>query len=204
VIDEQPLVYDPWSVVALPDGHDAAAYGLPRLAPPGDESAPAAPAEASEDAVAIYLREIGRRHLLSVREERELGRCVEDGRVLDDTALQVVAAGGVVGGAGFGVAFLGALRALSAAIPADHRAAVMSAFYVVAYVSISVPAVVAGLLVTPLGLEATFEWFGAIVAALALVVAAEAWRTRPRATCVSGSPGWRRARGSAAVERSRP
>src|SRR4051812_18892060 len=53
-------------------------------------------------------------------------------------------AGGLVGGAGFGVAFLGALRALSAAIPADERAAVMSAFYVVAYLSISVPAIVAG------------------------------------------------------------
>ena len=46
-------------------------------------------------------------------------------------------AGGVVGGAGFGVAFLGALRALSAAIPPEHRAGVMSAFYVVAYLAIS-------------------------------------------------------------------
>ena len=89
--------------------------------------------------------------------------------------------GSVVGGAGFGVAFLGALRALSAVIPPDHRAAVMSAFYVVAYGSLSVPAILAGLLVTPLGLDATFEIFGAVVAGLALVVAAEAWRTRPRA-----------------------
>ena len=47
----------------------------------------------------------------------------------------------VVGGAGFGVAFLGALRALSAAIPHEHRAQVMSAFYVVAYSSLSLPAV---------------------------------------------------------------
>jgi MFS family permease len=88
-------------------------------------------------------------------------------------------AGAVVGGAGFGVAFLGALRALSGAIPHEHRAAVMSAFYVVAYLAISVPAIIAGVLVTPLGLEPTFEIFGSIVAALALVVALEAWRTRP-------------------------
>ena len=88
--------------------------------------------------------------------------------------------GSLVGGAGFGVAFLGALRALSIVIPPDHRAAVMSAFYVVAYLSISVPAILAGLLITPLGLDTTFEIFGAVVAALALVVAGEAWRTRPR------------------------
>ena len=55
----------------------------------------------------------------------------------------------------------------------------MSAFYVVAYSAISVPAILAGVAVTPLGLEPTFEIFGSIVAALALVVALEAWRTRP-------------------------
>ncbi|HEX6021229.1 MAG TPA: MFS transporter [Solirubrobacter sp.] len=87
--------------------------------------------------------------------------------------------GAVIGGAGFGVAFLGGLRALSAVIPPQHRAEVMSAFYVVAYLAISLPAVLAGVLVTPLGLEATFEIFGSVVAALALAVAFEAYRTRP-------------------------
>jgi hypothetical protein len=87
--------------------------------------------------------------------------------------------GGVLGGAGFGVAFLGALRALSAAIPPEHRAEVMSALYVVAYTAISLPAIAAGILVTPLGLVTTFEIFGSVVAAIALVVAFEAWRTRP-------------------------
>jgi MFS family permease len=89
-------------------------------------------------------------------------------------------AGSVVGGIGFGLAFLGGLRTLVAAIPAEHRAAVMSAFYLVAYASLSVPAVVAGVVVTHLGLEPTFETFGSIVTGLALVVALEAWRTRPR------------------------
>ena len=98
--------------------------------------------------------------------------------VADSAALYL--AGALVGGAGFGVAFLGALRALSAVIPAAHRSAVMSAFYVVAYGALSLPAVLAGILVTPLGLRTTFEVFGAAVAALALVVAFEAWRTRPR------------------------
>jgi MFS family permease len=88
-------------------------------------------------------------------------------------------AGSIVGGIGFGVAFLGALRALSAAIPAEHRGAVMSAFYVVAYSSLSLPAILAGLLDTPLGLRPTFEIFGSAIAALALTVAGLAWRTRP-------------------------
>ena len=94
-------------------------------------------------------------------------------------------AGAVVGGAGFGVAFLGALRALSTAIPSEHRGAVMSAFYVVAYSALSLPAILAGVLVTPLGLQPTFEIFGSVIAALALVVAVLAWRTRPRVATVA-------------------
>jgi MFS family permease len=88
--------------------------------------------------------------------------------------------GSVVGGAGFGLAFLGSLRALSAQIPPDHRAGVMSAFFIAAYAGLSIPAVLAGFAAGPLGLESTFEILGSLVAALALVVAVQAWRTRPR------------------------
>jgi MFS family permease len=88
-------------------------------------------------------------------------------------------AGSILGGAGFGVAFLGGLRALVTVIPHEHRAAVMSAFFIVAYASLSVPAVLAGIVVTHLGLQSTFETFGSVVAAIALIVAFEAWRTRP-------------------------
>jgi hypothetical protein len=56
----------------------------------------------------------------------------------------------------------------------------MSAFYIVAYTAISVPAIIAGAAVQIIGLQATFEVFGSVVAALALVVAFEAYRTRPR------------------------
>lgn len=72
----------------------------------------------------------------------------------------------------------------------------MSAFYLVAYSSLSVPAIIAGLLTTPLGLNATFEIFGSAVAGVALLVAALAWRTRPptapaASTAVAGSQsGW--------------
>jgi predicted MFS family arabinose efflux permease len=95
--------------------------------------------------------------------------------------------GALVAGAGFGVAFLGGLRQLVAVIPDEHRAGVMSAFYVVAYASLSIPAVIAGVVVTHLGLERTFETFGSIVAVIALIVAVEAWRTRPtRSSRLSG------------------
>jgi MFS family permease len=87
--------------------------------------------------------------------------------------------GSVLGGAGFGAAFLGGLRALVSAIPHESRASVMSAFYVAAYASLSIPAVLAGVVVTYISLTATFEIFGIVVALIALVVAAEAWRTRP-------------------------
>jgi MFS family permease len=100
----------------------------------------------------------------------------------------VYLAGAIIGGGGFGVAFLGALRSLSAAIPPAHRAEVMSAFYVVAYASLSLPAIAAGVVVTPLGLEPTFELFGSVIAGLALVVAAEAWRTRPRPVAAPACP----------------
>jgi len=89
-------------------------------------------------------------------------------------------AGAVIGGAGFGVAFLNALRALSAVIPNEQRAAVMSAFYVVAYAALSLPAIVGGAVVESLGLRPTFELFGIAIAALALIVAFQAYRTRPR------------------------
>jgi hypothetical protein len=88
-------------------------------------------------------------------------------------------AGSLVAGVGFGAAFLGGLRALVAHIPAEHRASVLSAFYVVAYASISVPAILAGATVSYISLESTFEIFGTVVASLALVVALQAWRTRP-------------------------
>jgi MFS family permease len=95
----------------------------------------------------------------------------------DSSATYLV--GSILGGVGFGIAFLGGLRALVAAIPNEHRAAVMSAFYVVAYTAASVPAVLAGVVVSHLGLQSTFEIFGSIVAGIALIVAIEAWRTRP-------------------------
>jgi MFS family permease len=72
-------------------------------------------------------------------------------------------------GAGWGVAFLGALRSLTVVIPPQHRAEVMSALYVVAYASLAVPAIVAGIVVTHLSIDDTFRIFGSLVVVLAAV-----------------------------------
>jgi MFS family permease len=107
----------------------------------------------------------------------------------DSSVLYV--AGSIVGGAGFGAAFLGGLRALVAAIPPEYRAAVLAAFYVAAYGSLSVPAVLAGVVVTHVSLQSTFEIFGIAVSAIALIVALQAWRTRParnQVRCAAPAP----------------
>jgi MFS family permease len=90
-------------------------------------------------------------------------------------------AGSVITGAGFGVAFMGALRSVSAAAPAWQRAGVIAAFYVVAYLALSVPSVLAGLVVPGLRIEPTFRVFGIAVIVLALLTAAGT-RRGPRAT----------------------
>lgn len=91
-------------------------------------------------------------------------------------------------GVGFGSAFLGGLRSLTAVLPEHHRAEVMSAFYVVAYASISIPAVAAGIVVSSWGLLPTFRVFGILVIGVALVVSLGAARTRPRREPADAEP----------------
>lgn len=90
----------------------------------------------------------------------------------------------VVAGTGFGIAFLGALRSLAAVIPNGHRAGVMSAFYVVAYLSLSLPAIGAGLVAPELGIEGTYGLFGSLVVAIAIAVAVLASRAASAAARV--------------------
>lgn len=92
-----------------------------------------------------------------------------------------------VTGAGWGVAFLGALRSLTAVIPPQHRAEVMSAFYVVAYLSLGVPAIVAGIVVTHIGIDDTFRIFGSLVVVLAATVAVLAARVRTGRAAVAAA-----------------
>jgi MFS family permease len=74
-----------------------------------------------------------------------------------------------VTGAGFGSAFLGALRSLTQLAQPHERAALLSAVYVVSYLALSIPAVIAGLLITHVGLRDTTLGYGAFVALLTVV-----------------------------------
>ncbi|WP_327167321.1 MFS transporter [Streptomyces subrutilus] len=80
--------------------------------------------------------------------------------------LSLVVASALVAGIGQGLSFRGALSAVAGASPADRRAAVISALFVVAYTGISVPVIGVGVLVGPMGLEGAGLVFIACMAVL--------------------------------------
>jgi len=86
---------------------------------------------------------------------------------LATTSLTLFVLGALVAGAGFGPAFLGAFRTVSQLAAPHERAGLISAIYVVSYLALSVPAVVAGLLITDHGLRDTSLVYGIVVAAVA-------------------------------------
>ncbi|WP_103532231.1 MFS transporter [Streptomyces sp. SM11] len=85
-------------------------------------------------------------------------------------SLPVLVAGALCGGLGQGLAFRGAVTAISAAAPPEHRAATVSAFFVIAYLGISVPVVGVGALTLGIGLRNAGLTFSGCVLALALGV----------------------------------
>ncbi|MCX5195499.1 MFS transporter [Streptomyces sp. NBC_00249] len=95
--------------------------------------------------------------------------------------LVLVVLSALVGGVGQGLAFRGALAAVAGASPAEHRAAVISTLFVVAYAGISVPVIGVGLLSGPLGLEGAGLVFIACMAALVSTAAAYLLRRPVRA-----------------------
>jgi MFS family permease len=96
-------------------------------------------------------------------------------------SLAIFLFGSVLVGWGFGAAFSGALRSLASVLPPAHRAGVMAAFFVVAYASISIPAIGAGIAAVHIGLQSAVTWFGAAVAVVAGLVAIVGWfELRPR------------------------
>ena len=84
------------------------------------------------------------------------------------TAPTLFFAGTAVTGVGFGVAWLGVLRSLVSLASPTGRAALLAAIFVVAYVAFALPAVVAGFLVTLVGLHDAALWYGGAVGLLAL------------------------------------
>ena len=94
-------------------------------------------------------------------------------------SLPLLFAGCVVAGSGFGAAFHGAIRmVLPLAAPAE-RAGVLSVVYVVAYLAMGVPAVLAGIrVVHGDGLLATAHEYGLAIIGLATLALAGALALR--------------------------
>ena len=74
-----------------------------------------------------------------------------------------------VTGMGFGTAFFGVVGSLAPRIPATQRADAFAVIFLLAYLAFGAPAVIAGLLVAPLGLEAVCVGYGAVVIVLSLL-----------------------------------
>jgi MFS family permease len=83
------------------------------------------------------------------------------------TSLTSFVLGAMIAGAGFGPAFLGAFRTVSQLAEPHERAALISAIYVVSYLAFSIPALVAGVLITDEGLRTTSLAYGTVVALVA-------------------------------------
>ncbi|MFD3455047.1 MFS transporter [Streptomyces sp. NPDC058691] len=96
-------------------------------------------------------------------------------------SLPVLVVGAMVGGLGQGMSFRAGLADVSAAAPEEHRGATISAFFVVAYVGISVPVVGVGALALALGLRDAGMLFALYVVLLSAAVGAFLLRRTSRA-----------------------
>ena len=75
--------------------------------------------------------------------------------------------GTAVAGVGFGLAFQGSFRMITALAEPDDRAGLVAAIYIVGYLSFSVPALIAGVATTKFGLHLTALVYSASLAVLA-------------------------------------
>jgi hypothetical protein len=90
--------------------------------------------------------------------------------------------GTTVSGVGFGAAYGAALRSLLPLAAPHERAGLLSAYFVVSYLSFSLPAIAAGLAAPRFGLVNTALVYGAVLTACALmtlVLAASGSRSKP-------------------------
>jgi MFS family permease len=84
------------------------------------------------------------------------------------TSIALFVLASIVGGGGFGSGYLGSIRSVSQLAELHERAGLISAVYVVSYLAFSIPALVAGVLATHIGLRATSFAYGAFVAIVAV------------------------------------
>lgn len=91
--------------------------------------------------------------------------------------------GDMVAGVGFGLAFMSGTRRVTQAAPANERGKTLAAYFVVAYLAISVPVIAAGAVSAHMGLVSTFYLFVGIISmvALAALISALAYPRRAHA-----------------------
>ena len=92
--------------------------------------------------------------------------------------------GSIIAGSGFAATFLGALDNLSSQTPSHQRGQVFSAVFITSYVAFSVPAVIAGLVVSHIGLQETVVCYVAYVLAVTVFGALVTAWTRTRSNRV--------------------
>jgi len=83
--------------------------------------------------------------------------------------------GGIGGGIGFGASFSGSLRILGPLAQPHQRAGLFAAVFIVAYLAFGAPAIIAGLLISPVGLLPTVVGYSAVIiiaATIGLIVQA--------------------------------
>lgn len=90
---------------------------------------------------------------------------------LPTDSLALFVCGGIIGGAGVGVAFRAAVVSLAARAPDDRRGEVLSTFFVIAYIGITIPVIGAGALITSTTLFIATVSLAILVAALAAIAA---------------------------------
>ncbi|WP_220278131.1 MFS transporter [Streptomyces himalayensis] len=86
-------------------------------------------------------------------------------------------AGAAITGAGFGLCFMGSTSTVTAAAITRDEPQLLSGFFALAYMAVSVPVVVLGAVASRFGVAAAFSWFGLLVALLAMVAGAIAVRS---------------------------
>jgi MFS family permease len=82
-------------------------------------------------------------------------------------SLGLLLAASVIGGAGQGVTFMTGMRAMTSRVVPEQRTAVTTSYFIVGYVALAVPAMLAGLLTIPLGLVGSTTVFAVVVVVLA-------------------------------------
>jgi hypothetical protein len=94
-------------------------------------------------------------------------------------SIGIAAAGTVVAGVGFGASALGCFGTLARLAAPQERGELFAVVLVISYLAFSLPAMVAGLAATSVGLLATALVYGSVVVALGAITMIIQWRRRP-------------------------